>query len=282
MNFSAVRNLSIFVLMGAGLIATSCSSGPEAPKPGTPAFYWSAAKENYAAGDYQKASEHLERLCGMQSEYQARAQAWDLILTSGMAKSYMEMADYFEYGAHARLGNPGAFRRQASDYRTYASRLALQFAGALSDFQKNNKDQQIALDFAYPEGNSLGSPQLEKIGHGDMPTPEVMDDIRRQHLRTGVLLQTCRAVGFPEDTAKTQAIFKSGKAQVPRETFLLAMANALHEQAQLFSRTKMDEPDRLKMFDMRALDTLKVLPQSKEVAALSTKIQKSLKLVSAK
>lgn len=282
MNFSAVRNLSVFLLMGAGLIATSCSSGPEAPKPGTPAFYWSAAKENYAAGDYQKASEHLERLSRIESEYQARAQAWDLILTSGMAKSYSEMADYFEYGAHARPMNSGAFRRQTSDYRTYASRLALQFAEALSDFEKNNKDQQISLDFAYPAGNSLSSPLLEKIGHGDLPESAVMDDLRRQQLRTGVLLQTCRAVGFPDDTAKTQEVFKSGKVQVSKETFLFAMANALDEQAQLFTRRKMDEPDRLKMFDMRALDTLKTLPQTKEIAALSTKIQKSLKLVSAK
>jgi hypothetical protein len=269
-------------MMGAGLITVSCSSGPEAPQRGTPAFYWSAAKENYAAGDYQKASEHLEKLCSVQSEYQARAQAWDLILTSGMAKAYTDMADYFDYGARARLMNPVAFRRQASDYRTYASRLALQFAESLGDFEKTNKDQQIALEFAYPEGNALGSPQLEKIGHGDMPAPEVMDDIRQRQLRTGVLLQTCRAIGFPGDTAKTQAIFKSGKAQVSRETFLLAMANALDEQAQLFTRNKMDEPDKLKMFDLRALDTLKVLPQSKEVAALSTKIQKSLKLVSAR
>jgi hypothetical protein len=282
MNFSAVRNLSVSVLIGAGLIATSCSSGPEPPKPGTPAFYWSAAKENYAAGDYQKASEHLEKLCIAPGEYQARAQAWYLILASGMAHSYIDMADYFDYGARARAASPIAFRRQASDYRTYASRLALQFAEALDDFQKNNKDQQISLDFGYPEGSALGSPLLAKIGHGDMPDSAVVDDIRRQALKTGVLLQTCRAAGFPDDTAKTQEIFKSPKVQVARSTFLLAMANALHEQAQLFTRAKMDQPDRLKMFDMRALDTLKVLPQTKETTDLSTKIQKSLKLVSAK
>lgn len=280
MNSKRVRVLSAIVIAGGGLLATSCSSGPEPPRPGTPAFFWSAAKETYAAGDYQKTSEHLAHIYRTENPYTARAQAWNLILTSGMAKSYMDLADYFDYGARARAMNPGQFRRQASDFRTYASRLALQFAETFNDFDKGNKDPKVALDFTYPEGSALASPQIAKIGHGDLPTPAVLDDIRRQHLKTGVVLATCSALGVPEDTAKAQQIFKTGPVQVPRETFLFAMANALHEQAQLFGRTKLDQPQRLKMFDSRALDLVKTLPQTKEAAALSVKIQKSLKLVS--
>lgn len=282
MKSKAVQNLSLLLIVGAALVATSCSTGPEPPQPGSPAFFWAAAHETYAAGDYQQASEHLEHICRTQNDYTARAQAWYLILSSGMAKSYMEMADFFEYGSHARPMSPTVFRRQTSDYRTYASRLSLQFAQIFQDFEKNNKDQQIPLDFKFPDGSALPSPQLTRIGHGEIPSPAVLDDIRRQQLKTGVVLQTCLAVGAPEDTAKAQEMFKAGKVLVPRETFLFAMATALHDQAQLFVRAKLDQPERMKLFDAHALDIVKTLPQTKEAAALSTKIQKSLKLISAK
>ncbi|MGE5645016.1 MAG: hypothetical protein ACM336_04410 [Acidobacteriota bacterium] len=282
MSAKAVGKITVFAILGAGLIATSCSSGPQPPKPGTPAFYWLAAKETYAAGDYQKTNEHLEQICRTQNDYTARAHAWNLILTAGMARSYMELADYFEYGSRARALSPTQFRRLMSDYRTYASRLALQFAQTFQDFEKNNKDANVTLDFTFPTGNALPSPQITKIGNGELPSPAILDDLRKQHLKTGVLLQTCRALGIPDDSAKAQQIFKSGSVQVPRETFLLAMAAALHDQAQLFVRSKLDQPDRLKMFDGHALDVVKSLPETKEATALSTKIQKSLKLVSGK
>ncbi|HVX67497.1 MAG TPA: hypothetical protein VHA11_12880 [Bryobacteraceae bacterium] len=282
MHPKAVRHLSLFLAVGLGLVAISCSTGPQPPKPGTPAFYWLAAKETYAAGDYLKTAEHLEQLCRTQNEYTPRAQAWYLIMTSGMTKSYMELADYFEFGSRARRMSPTQFRRQMSDYRTYASRLSLQFAQVLLDFQKNNKDQDIQLDFKAPVGSALPSPQIAKIGNGDLPTPAVMDDLRRQHLQTGVLLATCRAVGHPEDSAKTQELFRAGPVKVPRATFLLAMASALQEQSEIFAHSKLDMPDRLKMYNASALDTLKMVPESEQTKKLAAKIQKSLKLASTK
>jgi hypothetical protein len=282
MNAKIVRYLSLLTAIGFVLVATSCSGGPEPPKPGTPAFYWSAARETYEAGDYQKTTEHLEQLCRKQNEYTARAQAWYLIMTSGMTKSYMELADNFEFGARARPANPTQFRRQTSDLRTYASRLSLQFAQMLLDFEKNNKDPQVTLDFPFPVGSPLPSPQLTKIGNGEMPASAVLDDIRKQHLRTGVVLQTCRVLGHPEDSAKGQDLLKNGSAKVPRETFLLAMASALQEESELYGHTKLDQPDRLKMFSANALETLKGVPESEQTKKLSAKIQKSLKLVSSK
>ena len=57
--------LSILGLVAAG---TSCSSGPQLPQPGTPAFYWSAAKETYRAGDFVKTSENLQRILASEAE----------------------------------------------------------------------------------------------------------------------------------------------------------------------------------------------------------------------
>ncbi len=282
MNAKAVRYLSLFAAIGLMSIALSCAGGPKPPQPGTPAFYWMAAKENYAAGDYQKTAEHLEAVCRTQNDYTSRAQAWFLIMSSGMTRSYMDLGDYFEYGSRARRMNPTAFRRQMSDFRTYASRLSLQFAQALLDFQKNNKDSLIPLDFSFPVGSALPSPMLTKIGSGELPAPAVVDDLRRQHLKTGVVLETCRVLGIPEDSAKAQEIFRSGQVKVQREAFLLAMASALQAQSELYGHNKLDQPERLKLFNANALETLKVIPATEQTKELENKIQKSLKLVSTK
>ncbi len=56
-NLSARRSPSVAIALSiAGLLAagTSCSSGPQPPQPGTPAFYWAAANQTYRAGDFLK------------------------------------------------------------------------------------------------------------------------------------------------------------------------------------------------------------------------------------
>lgn len=263
------------------LVLTSCSTGPEPPKLGTPGYYWSAARETYAAGDYQKAIEHLESLCKSQNEYTVRAQPWFLIMTSGMSRGYMELADQFEFGAKANRGNPVPFRRQMVSYRTYARQLMLQMAFVFENFEKTQKDPKVKLDFSYPTGSAMPSPQLAKIAAGEMPKPAILEDVQRQQLKTAVLLETARAVGAADDTARAQELFKTTPVEVPREVFLLEMADALHAQSQLFVRAKLDEPNRLKFFASHALDVVNALPESAETKTLAGKIQKTLKLVNA-
>ncbi len=270
--------LSLMILIACGLAVTSCSTGPSAAKPGTPAFYWGAARETFAAGDYLKTIEHLEGVCRTENEFTARARPWLLIMTSGMARGYMHLSDTFELGTRANRVNPTPFRRYMLDFRTYASRLSLQFATAFEAFEKNSTDAKVSLAFQYPTGSPFSSPQLAKIGNGELLQPAVVDDVRRSELRHAVLMETCRAAGFRDDTAKTSELFKAGNVQVAREVFMLEMASNLHDQAQLFVRTKLDQPDRLKMFSSHAADVVKALPETKETKALNTKIQKTLKL----
>lgn len=274
---SAVRSFSIFAIISGGLVVTSCSTGPEPPKIGTPAYYWSAAKETYAQGDYLKASEHLENLSKTENEYRARALPWNLILTAGMAKGYSDLADNFEFGAKANRANPTPFRRQMGEYRKYASTLALQFAYAHEILEKTNKDPKIALDFTFPTGSALSHPQFSKIGNGELLAPPVLDDVRRATLQTAVLHAACRAVGSDDDVAKSQEIFRAGNVQVPREVFFLGMANSLYDLSQIFGRTKVDQPERVQFFLTHASEALKPLPETKDSKALAAKIQKALK-----
>ena len=268
--------VGVFSFPCAVLILASCS-GSTAPRPGTPGFYWNAAKETYAASDYDKTIDHLDRICASQNEYTARAQPWLLVLTSGMEQGYVELADSFETGVHLNRTSPTAFYRQVSNYRSAANRLALQFAENFGTFQKNNKDEYIVLAFTYPAGSPTPVPLLAQISNGVLPPPRDIETAQRRALERTVLLATCRAAGAADDPAKVQDLLKSGDTKVARATFVLAMANTLYEQSRLYSRQKMSDPEKQKIFCSRALDALKTLPESKETKALSTKLEAVLK-----
>jgi hypothetical protein len=65
--------------------------------------------------------------------------------------------------------------------------------------------------------------------------------------------------------------------RVPRDTFLLAAAKSLSEQSELFTGTKLDQPNKLKLISQEALEVLQSLPQTKETKSLTDKIQARLK-----
>jgi hypothetical protein len=266
--------MAVLALLAANLILFSCSTS-SAPQPGTPAFYWAAAKETYNAGDYQKTIEHLGNILSTQNEFVARAQPWMLVLTSGMSRGYMDLGDAFEAGAKANRAQTTAFRRQVNTYRGSASRLALQFAETFGNFQ--SKDEYVTLAFPYPTGSPTEVVLLTKVANGVLPPAPEIDTAQKRAIERAVLLATCRAAGAQDDPAKAQDLLKTADAKVPRATFVYAMASALFESSQLYTRGKMDDPDKMKIFCSRAQDALKQLPASKETDDLNKKIEAFLK-----
>jgi hypothetical protein len=270
------NRLKVFaVCMSLGLLA-GCSSQNAPPQKGTPAFYWLAANETYAAGDYAKTVDHLRRIVDSGGEYTDRALPWLLVMTSGMAAGYADLAESYEAGARVRKSDPAPFRKNMSNYRTLAGRYSLQFADVFEKFEKTAQEA-VTLDFTYPAGSPVRSPLVTKLTMGAYLQGVEPATAERRALERGVLLQTCGAAGAPNDAAKTQEMFKSGRVQTPRNTFLLAMAGALYDHSQLYIRRKMDEPDKLKILCGRAVGVLKELPESKERKELLLKIEKTLK-----
>jgi hypothetical protein len=256
----------------------SCTGGtPPPPAKGTPAFYWTAAKETFAAGDYVKASDHLEQLAKTDNEYIARAQPWKLVLDTGMAKGYMILADCFERGGFANRTNPTPFRRQMSQFRIHAGQYAVQAAETMFRFREKNKDPEIVLEFTYPTGSAAEIPQLNKISQGILIQEAELEAVERKTTQREVLLMTCRAVGAPDDTAKTQELFKSPPVKVPRATFLMAFAEAFYDLSSLFGPKKLDQPQRLGVLCKEALAILREVPESKKTKDLKAKIEKALK-----
>jgi hypothetical protein len=269
--------LCLTALIAGLLLAAACSSGPPAPQMGTPPFYWQAAGETFRAGDYMKAADHLEQLCKKESEFTERARPWHLVLTGGMAKGYMELGDAFEEGARANRANPTPFRRHANDLRTMAARRSLQFAETFRDFAKHDHTKPVPLAFAFPAGSIAPIQDLGRISSG-VPLPQTqIETIQARSVERGVLRAVTAAVGALDDVAKAQSTFQAGTASVDHDTFALAMATMLHDQATLFARDKLDMPDRMKLFCDQATEALKNMKETKESKELAAKIQKTLK-----
>ncbi|MBI1789043.1 MAG: hypothetical protein HYR60_16045 [Acidobacteria bacterium] len=255
----------------------SCSNEPAPPKPGTPPFYWAAARENFSKGDFLKASEHLERLTKSENEFAARARPWQLVVLSGLAAGYLEIADQFELGSQNNKTNPSPLRKQMGNYRSMASRQALQFAEAFQQFQKAATEAEVTLDFSSPTGSSRLDPKLTTVSTGVMIPMGDLETAQLATLQRGVLLAACRAVGAPNDTARLADVLKSPPAKLPRDTFVLAMAQALYDISAVYSRKKLDQADQQKMFFTMALETVKKLPESKQTKELASKIEADLK-----
>lgn len=264
------------LLLTLSLVLISCSSGPKPPEMGTPAFYWLAAKENWAAGDYMKTADNLDRAMRGSKEHESEARPWSLVLTAGLAKGYMELADAFETGARANKTNPSVFRKQTSDFRRFARSLALQMTERYRQFE-NVQDDPVSLVFSFPSGTQATPALLTRVSSGMVPVPADLENAQRAVLQRGVILATTRAAGAGEDSSKAAQMFKSGDVKVPRQQFMFALAHFLTDMSELFGPKKLDEPDKMKTLAEEAAHALKGVPDSKEVKALNERVQKALK-----
>jgi hypothetical protein len=268
-----MRLFTVIIALG---VLISCSSGPAGPEKGTPAFYWQAAKETFAAGDNMKTLEHLDKLLQGDNEYSAKALPWSLVLTSGLATGYAELADNYEIGARMNKADPSWFRRRVGEYRGAAKQLSLQFADRYAKFGQLKGDN-IALPFGYPKGTAAPSPQLSKVANGIALAQADIDLALAHTLQRDVLLAACRAAGAPDDTAKGESLLKNPEATIARGTFTLAMANTLYSFSQVYVPSKADDPEKLRIFCERAEEALKSVPESKESKELSAKIEGALR-----
>jgi hypothetical protein len=271
------RILMTALLMIALFGSTSCSTAPRGPQPGTPAFYWQAATETFAARDYLKTVDHLGRLTRTEGEFTARALPWRLVLTAGLSKAYIDLGEEFDAGVKANVFRPMPLRRVMSDYRTLAERRAMEFGEAFMKFEAALKEQQtVALEFPFPTSDVAEIQDLKKIRAGSLLPEATMLVVDRKMIERSITQVACAAVGALGDTAKAQTLFQAGPVQVPREVFLLAMAGNLYDQAKLFVRTRLDKPDRLKLFADEAFGALKLVKENKQTRDLTAKFQKLL------
>ena len=199
-NFSARRWRSVAIALSiVGLLAagTSCSSGPQPPQPGTPAFYWAAARETYRAGDVLKTNENLQRIIATDNEFSARARAWDAVISAGLTQAYIDLADTWEAGARANRNNPTPFRKQVSALRSQASASAIQFTEDIHKLVAVDKDPTILLAFAYPAGTVAQPAGLKRVAGGILVQDSEVGTAARGHVAARRSVERLRRRGQP-------------------------------------------------------------------------------------
>jgi hypothetical protein len=267
-----VRLLSAGAL-GLLLALTSCSTGPRPPQPGTPGFYWAAARETWHAGDILKTNDNLQEIVQTPNDYTAKARVWQMAITAGVARGMAELGDAYEAGARANRANPTPFRKQVNTVRSAASNASLQFAQLVHSFIQEDKDAQVALAFDYPVGTALQPANLKKLYEGFVLQDAEAAALQNSMLQRGVLMALSDLAGSADETAKMLEKFKAGNVTVPREVFLIASAKALYAGSALFGPTKLDHPQRFRMLTDETINAVQAVPESKEGRALIEKVK---------
>src|ERR1043166_5933354 len=139
MKVTANRPALVSAIVAISLLAIACSTGPQPPQPGTPRFYWGAANEMFRVGDYLKANENLSQVTRSDNDFAVRAQRFELVVSSGLAQAYVELAENYEMGARANRANPTPFRKLVILFRGNASNLSMQFTESFHRFRIANK-----------------------------------------------------------------------------------------------------------------------------------------------
>jgi hypothetical protein len=240
---------ALLVIMGT-LGLTGCS-GSSTAKLGTPDFYWQAARETYAAGDYLKTIDHLDRVLQARNEYTARALPWSLVLTSGVAAGYMELADSYASGAHARKANAAEFRKKAAEYRAMASPLVLRVAQNVEKLDQLGTGS-ISLVFSMPRGTAAPPALLGQIASGVPPSQADADEAVALAIQRNIVLSVCLAIGAPNAPAKAAEALGHASTITPRPVFGAAIAQMLDNASALYARRQLDEPEKVSLLKERA------------------------------
>ena len=269
----------LFLPAAALLLAASCSTGPQPPQPGSPAFLWNAAKSTWHGGDFVKTGENLQQLVKSESEFTARARPWSILVASGLAQGYAATADAYTYGAKANRQNPMPFHKEANQLRSLATSAALDLAEQVHVFLDKDKRPNVALAFEFPSGGAAEPPAMRKITSGAWLQDSERASLLAQMLQRGIVRSVSGAAGSPDDTPKVAELFKTPDVQRPRADFLYLVAKDLYDRSDLFTATKLDHPARLRLLCQEALEALQGVPESKDSKALTTKIQAALKKI---
>lgn len=264
-------------VLALGLLAPSCSTGPRPPEPGTPAFYWGAAKLTFKSGDLAKTNDDLSEILQSDNDFTARARVWQIALSAGMVQGADDLAAAYEAGARMNRANPAPFRKNVTQLRNLAGHSALDLAQQVHLLLAKDKGPQITLEFPFPPGSAVEPPNLRKISAGIILQEAEAESLQNAMLERGMVQAVCKLTGNPDDPAKSLDLFKTSPVEVKRETFLWGAARILYDESTVFGSNKLDQPLRLKALCDEALAALGAIPENKDTKALAAKIQAVVK-----
>ena len=94
-----MNRTAVLLILGSlctAFLLVSCSQTQTGPAKGTPEWFWVAANETHAAGNYERAADHLENAADSENPWQERASIWRFVLLDGLPRGYMELAEAYQ------------------------------------------------------------------------------------------------------------------------------------------------------------------------------------------
>lgn len=259
-----MKIVRLILILTSFLLLAACGAGSKAPAVGSPEWLWGAARESYAAGDYEKTSEHLRKIEKQGANpFVERARAWRLLIEAGSANAQWELAKAYADGWEKTRTERTAFAKRKSEHLNEAKRHAIELFEGYSDFLKTVSDKPVPLEFPFPQGSAALVADLDRVYKGMPVSEEVSAGADDKMMKRGLVRAVGSVLATEEDSAKAQTQFKDGRAEVPPARFLTAMAVTLNRVSVVFDRKNLNEPDKQKLFQQKALDTIKQVAELK-------------------
>ena len=237
--------LLILSSLCAAFLLVSCSESQRGPAIGTPEWFWVAANDTHAAGNYEKAADHLENAADSENPWQERAAIWRFVLLDGLARGYMELAEAYQDGARKNQGNAPKLQNSIQQYQRDARRHTIDLVESLGTARKMmGTAQSIQLDFPLATGSAAESPTLGIVLGGTAPNEYQAIDAETQTVERGIILATTAAIGAGDDAAKTRTTFETPPVEVAPNIFFLCLATSLLDRSEVFDRDHLNEPDK--------------------------------------
>ena len=250
------------ILFGLLLVITmSCTPPVERPK-GWGKVY-EDGKELFARSDFRRALGFVRDVAMSEPshDYTARGLVLSIILSSGSAQGYQELAEAYQAGTD-KLEDPkhrSEYRRLRQDSYQYARTHALQLAEVarrLVEFQDKEEMKDLIVECPYPsaEASSANQP-LEHAKEGSWIPPEERRKAQLIAIRMQIRRSLAAALGV--EAAETSDALRAGTAKVSNIAFNLYLAKELLVGTKIFSTQGLDEGRNLVIMCEQANESVK-------------------------
>jgi hypothetical protein len=255
-----LQPLLILCVIVLFLLFPACG-GPSGPAQGSPEWLYLAARDSFRGGDIDKTQVHLEKIVVVESPFQARAAAWDLLIKNGRLLGYEDLVESYHAGwLHAVGPNKLNFARDHDTMLKEIRGYGLHLLEANDHFQKiaaTQKLDHVDLEFPWPDGSAAPVVEIERMEKGIWPVDTERELAQSKMLQRGMLRGISAGITAPDDVPGAQKAMASGKTSVPLVHFQWAIANAMSTTAKYFGEHYIAESDKRKIFLENTVETVK-------------------------
>jgi|GEM_PF-2375427 len=258
--------------LALGLVSCGGTQGPAKPKPGTPAFLWENAQQSIKKGNFVDASNQLDKLTGKDGEFRDRAEVLQLVIASGIAHGEMDWADVWEEGSKFARERHTDFKRSAFTVRTTANQMVMRAAEITHSRLAVLKDGDLAMTATLPTLSVDLPVEAGRVKKGVALQTAEKDAALTKMQQRGVLQAFALFAGAGKDMDKARDLLAKADFKIPKDTFLLGVANQYIDLADMYGSKKLDQSGQVKLLCSEADAALAAATASADVKALQKKL----------